>query len=463
MNAGTAGGRASDEALAFNAVATPVGKVDGMWKERKQANDGRVFEMPTVKQMQLHTPKGSQFKAAPKFRFGSSQKPAYVSPSGTETGGNAPPHATQLRWRATQTPLRQSLRRALTEEEIVVEGGGEGMLMGGWRESVERQDVGVDVDGEEDGDVTYSQLDAETPGAKRRRVDGDPVESFSHSQSQQDYAANAYERHEKTRQVLHGHGVGRNYDGYERHDLNDEEMLYNDDHEQLQDQKPFQDLSHPGLSSHPPPATPAPSSRRPRFILPSSHPLRPSTPQPQPHSTHPSQSTFAPTPHFFITTPLPPSTLNDEPQFIKPPKFMHVEEPEPTQPLPEEFSPRKRGQKFVVGGVAGEVRGWLVDLEHHSSSTAAPTRGVGKEERRDEDWVVKMVVDDVGGGKDVGWTIAKGDGMNVILGGEGIREGLEKGKEAKRGSVVGIKAPVWEVEVKGVRWGVGANWKVWER
>lgn len=462
MNAGTAGGRASGEAWALNAVATPVGKVDGMWKEGKQANDGRVSEMPTVKQMQLHTSKGSQFKAAPKFRFGSSQRPGYGSPSGTETGGNAPPHDTQLRWRATQTPLRQSLRRELTEEEIVDGEEGE-MLMEGVKESVERQDVDVDVDGEEFGDVTYSQLNARPPAAKRRRVGGDPVESFSHSQSQQDYATNTYEPREKTCQVLHGHGVGRNYDGYERHDLNDEEMLYNDDHEQLQDQKPFQDLSRPALSNHPPPATPAPSSHRPRFVLPSSHPPRPATPQPQSHSTHPSQSTFAPTPHFFITTPLPPSALNDEPQFIKPPKFVHVEEPEPTQPLPEEFSPRKRGQKFVVGGVAGEVRGWLVDLEHHVSSAAMPTRGVGREERRDENWMVKMVVDDVGGGKGVGWTIAKGDGMNVILGGESIREGLERGKETKRGSVVGIKAPVWEVEVEGVRWGVGANWKVWER
>lgn len=28
------------------------------------------------------------------------------------------------------------------------------------------------------------------------------------------------------------------------------------------------------------------------------------------------------------------------------------------------------------------------------------------------------------------------------------------------GDVVGIKAPLWEVEVQGVRWAVGVDWKV---
>lgn len=115
----------------------------------------------------------------------------------------------------------------------------------------------------------------------------------------------------------------------------------------------------------------------------------------------------------------------------------------------------------MVGGCASEVRGWLLDLE--SQNQVSSLRVERAEGRDEEGWVVKMVVDEVGAGNGVGWTIAKGDGMNVILGGEGIREGLEKGRELQRGAAVRIKAPVWEVEMNGVRWSVGANWRVWER
>lgn len=478
----TAGGRA-EKARVFNAAATPAGRVDGLWKEG-QKRDSEP-EMPTAQQTQ--SPRGSQFKSAPRFRFGSSQKPREDSSPGAKASNNATPQLTKPRWRATQTPLRQSLRRELTEEEIV--DAKEEILMERSRESVERGhvDVDVDVDGEEYGDVTYSQLNLETPVAKRRRVDGDHVESLSDSQSRQDDAAHMYERHEETGQILHGHEAGNNYDDQERRERDDEGMLYNDDHQFQEAQPAFQDLSHPKLCSHHPPA--ATNSQRPRFILPNSHPPRPSTPQPHsiqqvfaptPHfviatpsqaPTHrdnePSSTirTFAPTPHFFITPSLPEPT-NDEPQFIKPPKFIHTEEPEPTQPLPGEFSPRKRGQKFVVGGCASEVRGWLVNLETqngHQPSLRSDMRGLGREERRDEECAVKMVVEDAGVGRGMGWTIAKGNGMNVILGGEGIREGLERGKEVQRGSLVGIKAPVWEVDIQGMNWCVGANWKIWER
>ena len=440
-NTGTAGGRA-ERARALNAESDRMSKGG---ESLAAGNDERT-EMPTPQQKQ--TPRGSQFKAPPRFRFGSSQaKPSNGSPPGAKASNNAPAHATQPRWRATQTPLRQSLRREVTEEEIVDGEEGE-MLLEDGRESVERRnvDVDVDVEREEYEDITYSQLDAETPVAKRRKVDGDPVQSVSHSQSEHDGAPSYVQSQADRNSFPQADRFERDYG-----DQNDEEILYNDGREQHPDPQLLPEHSHSILSTHPQPATAAPpSSHRPRFILPSSHPPHSSTPQP------PSQSTFARTPHFFIQTPTHPH-LDDEPQFIKPPKFVHIEEPEPMQPLPEEFSPRKKGQKFVVGGVAGEVRGWLIDLEHHGSGMKE-TKG-----KDGEQWMVKMVVDEVKAGRGVGWTIAKGDGMNVILGGEGIREGLERGKEVVKGSVVGIKAPVWEVEVEGVRWGVGANWRTWER
>lgn len=484
-NAGADGGRA-EKAQELNVATTPIGRVDGMMTEGHRR--GGEPEMPTAQQTQ--TSRGGQFKSAPKFRFGSSQRPREGSPSGAKASINATPQLTKSRWRGTQTPLRQSLRRELTKEEIW--DAEEELLMEGVKESIDRGHVDVDVDGEELGDITYSQLGLETPVAKRRRMDGGLVESLSHSQSLQDDTAHLYERHEETHQVLHGHEAGSIVDDQERHERGDEEMLYNDGHQAQEAQPAFQEPSHPShpshssLSSHHPPAPT--HSQRPRFILPTSHPPRPSTPQshstqqvfaPTPHFviatplqalTHYGNEppcttrTFAPTPHFFITPSLPEPT--NEPQFIKPPKFIHTEEPEPTRPLPEEFSPRKRGQKFVVGGCASEVRGWLVDLETqngHQPSLPSDMKGLGREERRNEEWAIKMVVDDAGGVRGMGWTIATGDGMNVILGGEGMKEGLERGKEVQRGSLVEIKAPVWEVDIQGMNWSVGANWKTWER
>lgn len=169
--------------------------------------------------------------------------------------------------------------------------------------------------------------------------------------------------------------------------------------------------------------------------------------------------TFAATPHFFISAPTHPH-LDDEPQFIKPPKFVHVEEPEPepAQPLPEEFSPRKRGHKFVVGGMAQEVRGWLVDLEMQNQRGNFATRM----EKVDEGCIVKMTVEEVNT-RAGGFTIAKGDGLNVILAGMGMSDGVQETKGVVKGSVVGIKTPAWEVDIEGMRYAVGVNWKMWQR
>lgn len=359
---------------------------------------------------------------------------------------------------ATRTPLRHSLRREPTEEEIVDLEENE-MLMEDVRESIERQDIHEEDD--EHGHKSYIELDFATPVAKRRKVSVDPVETFpSQNQRDDDFSCRHHD------ELYAGEDGGD--DGEDRlnkvYGNDDEEMLDKGDHAdhegQLQLDREIRTTSQ-SIHPHPQPATPAPTYfQRPRFILPSStrrHIPQHATPQTQ----HPPQETFAPTPHFILHTQIPVPTPDDEPQFTKPPKFRPIEEPEPSEPLPAEFSPRKRGQKFVIGGLANEVRSWLVDLEtQHSASS---TRGV-----KDADgWKVKMLVEEVSGGKGVGWTVARGkmdtgEGLSMILGGEGMMEGLEKCRKVDMGCVVGITAPIWEVEVRGDRWGVGANWKVCE-
>lgn len=103
------------------------------------------------------------------------------------------------------------------------------------------------------------------------------------------------------------------------------------------------------------------------------------------------------------------------------------------------------------------------------------TRG----KRRDEEWLIRIVVDEVSGGSKEGMTLVRGrqihavdvfgemgemadgvGGLRIILAGEGAGTGLQKGSAVELGKTVGIKGPVWEVVVEGVKWGVGVDWKV---
>ncbi|KAL5321930.1 hypothetical protein ACEPPN_009894 [Leptodophora sp. 'Broadleaf-Isolate-01'] len=186
-------------------------------------------------------------------------------------------------------------------------------------------------------------------------------------------------------------------------------------------------------------------------------------------------------PRFLLSTPAPQSTPRESistqnaTPFLKPPRFRP---PDPSlasqtqaDPLPEQFSPHRKGQKYVPGGLAAEVRDWLMNLD----GAIPETRG----RRKDEEWLVKVVVDEFSGGSREGMTMVRGRqvravegfgdgdemvdtlrGVKVILAGEGAGTGLQRGSAVEIGKMVGIKGPVWEVVVEGEKWGVGVDWKV---
>ncbi|KAK2625000.1 hypothetical protein QTJ16_005369 [Diplocarpon rosae] len=189
-------------------------------------------------------------------------------------------------------------------------------------------------------------------------------------------------------------------------------------------------------------------------------------------------------PRFLFSIPAPESTPKDQKlatqistPFLKPPRFRLPDHPETSQtqidPLPEQFSPCRRGQKYIAGGLATEVRDWLMNLEG-----AIPTT----EDRRvmDGEWLVRILIDEISGGSKEGMTLVRGrqthvldnDGegggqvvdtlgiVKVMLAGEEQAIGLQKGSRAEVGKTVGIKGPVWEVVVEGEKWGVGVEWKV---
>jgi hypothetical protein len=180
-------------------------------------------------------------------------------------------------------------------------------------------------------------------------------------------------------------------------------------------------------------------------------------------------------PRFLISTPAPQSTPHpsNTPQtaFLKPPRFRPPDPSEQesrTDPLPEQFSPHRRGQKYLAGGLAAEVRDWLVNIESTIPGNVA-------QKSKDDPWTVKVMVDEISGGGRTGMTLVRGkqvhsDGgtatavdlgpLKVILAGEGAGTGLQKGSKVELGKTVGVKGPTWEIVIEGEKWGVGVDWKV---
>lgn len=351
-----------------------------------------------------HSSAPPQFRATPRFSFAASQRGSALNAH--QHVVSTPPQfarAGQGSGEATED---------VEEDEDRARESIEGPALGG-------DGDGIPPDGEEDDEGGFI-----IPPPKRRRLSVEPILSSQpcdgHAFGDVDDTHAHYEReNDRQRSIVH-----------EAHDDDD-----------------FEDL----LSSNQPVSSPLPTA------APTQH--RPATQAPR----------------FLMSTPAKPALYTPAPSdslgtFLKPPRFKPPDEEREAgaEPLPGQFSPHRRGQKFLAGGLAAEVRGWLVDLESHATrSVRNPTV--------DDGWAVKMDVEEVAGGGGAGMTMVKGrqagsggnvaaaslHGVHMILGGgEGMSEGLRKGEQARVGRVLGVKGPVWEVEIEGVRWGLGAAWKV---
>jgi len=217
-------------------------------------------------------------------------------------------------------------------------------------------------------------------------------------------------------------------------------------------QDEFEDIlssANSGISSPPaePLHQPPGSITAPRFIL-------PSMPAPVP--------------------PCAPATIQTA-SFVKPPRFLPPDDQEqvqrPTEPLPDAFSPQRRGQKFLAGGLAAEVIGWVMNLES-SAPITSPARS------KDDIWVMELVVDEVRGSPGAGMTLISGRQVHlapkgregamvdtlalvkVILAGTGTTEGFQKASEVEVKKNIRIKGPVWEVVVDMEKWVVAVTWEV---
>ncbi|TEY22896.1 hypothetical protein BOTCAL_1529g00020 [Botryotinia calthae] len=191
-----------------------------------------------------------------------------------------------------------------------------------------------------------------------------------------------------------------------------------------------------------------------------------------PISHRPTQiSSTAGKPKFLLSTPVPSTPQSIAPTtFLKPPRF-RPSDPAESQgsgdPLPEQFSPHRKGRQYLAGGLAAEVRDWLINID-------SGIGGVQKGKERISEWVTRIKIEEVRrDGREMclvrGKQVRDVDGemvvdvlgeVRVMLAGEGMGTGLQRGMDVDVGKMVGVKGPVWEIMVEGVKWGVGVEWKV---
>lgn len=124
--------------------------------------------------------------------------------------------------------------------------------------------------------------------------------------------------------------------------------------------------------------------------------------------------------------------------------------------LPDAFSPQRRGVKYLPDGLAAEVRDWLVELKGGDGSD-----GFGVTEAR-------FTVDDVRSYP--GMLLvrghrekedAQGETERLIIAGDGRITGLGGKNEVKKGSLVTIAPPAWDVNLDSEgKWTVGCDWFV---
>ncbi|KAH6604630.1 methionyl-trna formyltransferase [Trichoderma cornu-damae] len=148
---------------------------------------------------------------------------------------------------------------------------------------------------------------------------------------------------------------------------------------------------------------------------------------------------------------VPNSKVPQQPVFQQAPRFTSRSTEDALSGPPAEFSPQRRGERFIPGGMAAQLQGWLSEIkgwEEDEKAASATTIHVEQIRPGKRMYLVQ-------GRAHPGETPKK-----WILAGEGKLTGLGKRAEVKMGSVVLIEQPTWDVELEGSIWNVACEWSV---
>lgn len=153
----------------------------------------------------------------------------------------------------------------------------------------------------------------------------------------------------------------------------------------------------------------------------------------------------------FLTGSEPPSPIQPaarHPTFRDAPRFKTAGTPKASTerpPLPDAFSPQRRGAKYVPGGLAAEVRDWLVQVKGASEydRPAGFSVEMTVDEAREGDgmWIVAAHEGDVSTGQE------RSNTANVILAGDGRIPGLGGKNSVRSGGAVSIYQPMWDIDL----------------
>lgn len=141
-----------------------------------------------------------------------------------------------------------------------------------------------------------------------------------------------------------------------------------------------------------------------------------------------------------------------QPVFQQAPRFKPLIEDDHPGGLPAAFSPQRRGAKYITGGMAAQLQGWLSEVKSWEENGEKTTSGV------------KIHVEQIRSGRRmylIEGRASSGDApQKWILAGEGKLTGLGKRAEVEMGSVVLIEQPTWDVELEGSVWNVACEWSI---
>ncbi|KAI5274423.1 hypothetical protein E4T47_02545 [Aureobasidium subglaciale] len=171
-----------------------------------------------------------------------------------------------------------------------------------------------------------------------------------------------------------------------------------------------------------------------------------STPQPTPgRFVMPSTGT---TRMMFTQADGETSSSSSRPAFL----MASLPPPESVAPLPDAFSPRRRGQKYIPGGLASELQSWVIEAAQTAS------QGRPRTLQQVDDSVHVVSVDGIRGNGPVfaHGTISGGRCAKVLLIDGQVNQ---KAERVKAGDQISIRQPTWDVQVDGEAWTVGVDWR----
>ncbi|GAM90992.1 hypothetical protein ANO11243_090390 [Dothideomycetidae sp. 11243] len=126
-----------------------------------------------------------------------------------------------------------------------------------------------------------------------------------------------------------------------------------------------------------------------------------------------------------------------------------------TNPLPEIFSPHRRGQRFVPGGMAAELQSWITEVGNRTLEARRSYAGVGEPEH---DAVLQV---EGCNGSEVLFVRGRGlhgGGQQAVLV-RGAAHALVDAPLPRR-TRVGIREPFWSITLDTERWMIAVVWKV---